>query len=137
MQHSYLWENEQPTIGQSLFQYGLSLTNNLSIRLAAQADRLLGHIALDIAHPRVALSAYEKALALREKFKDPVSLEIAEVLDSIACSLTEIGDWGESTRTTPQSRVHFSRLPKSQIGSHRIHLLHDLPESKPTRQRAR
>jgi tetratricopeptide (TPR) repeat protein len=61
--------------------------------LAAQAHRLLGHIALDISHPRVALSAYEKALALREKFEEPISLAIAEVLDSIACSLTEIGEW--------------------------------------------
>lgn len=30
---------------------------------------------------------------LREKFEEPESLGIAQVLDSIACSMTEIGDW--------------------------------------------
>ena len=53
--------------------------------------RLLGHIALDLAQPRVALQAYQETLAARLKHSDLNSPVIADVYDSIACAYTEIG----------------------------------------------
>ncbi len=52
----------------------------------------MGHISLDLARPRAALEAYKEALAVRQKIEEPESPPIADVYDSIACSLTEIGD---------------------------------------------
>ncbi len=79
-------------MAKSLFEYGLGLDIDPSSRTCAQAYRLLGHIGLDLAQPRAALSAYQKALAAREKIEKPDSPAIAEVYDSIACSYSEIGD---------------------------------------------
>ncbi|KAF2267608.1 TPR-like protein [Lojkania enalia] len=89
---TYLWESEQPTSAKTFFEYGLSLDIDSTTRIAAQAYRLLGHIGLDVAQPRGALAAYQKALAAREKLEKPNSPAIAEVYDSIACSYSEIGD---------------------------------------------
>ena len=47
---------------------------------------------LDVAQPRAALSAYQKALVARERLEEPNSPAIAEVYDSIACHYSEIGD---------------------------------------------
>jgi tetratricopeptide (TPR) repeat protein len=79
-------------LAKSFFEYGLDLDIDQDSRICAQAYRLLGHIGLDIAQPRAALSAYQKALAIREKTEEPNSPAIAEVYDSIACSYAEIGD---------------------------------------------
>lgn len=60
--------------------------------LCNPAIRLLGHVALDVAQPKAALEAYNETLAARLKLvsaNDPV---IANVYDSIACALTEMGD---------------------------------------------
>ena len=92
----YLWESEQPSAAQPLFEYGLKLDINLTSLLSAQAYRLLGHIALDLARPRTALAAYKKALAAKEVLEEPNSPPIAAVYDSIACSLTETGNTAEA-----------------------------------------
>ncbi|KAF2468654.1 uncharacterized protein BDR25DRAFT_335130 [Lindgomyces ingoldianus] len=89
---TYLWENEQPTTAKSFFEYSLTLDLDPNSRICAQAYRILGHINLDVAQPRAALSAYQKALVVREKIEEPDSPAIAEVYDSIACSYSEIGD---------------------------------------------
>ncbi|KAF2682646.1 hypothetical protein K458DRAFT_432621 [Lentithecium fluviatile CBS 122367] len=89
---TYLWECEQPTTAKSFFEYGLGLGIEPDSRISAQAYRLLGHIGLDVAQPRAALTACQKALAAREKIEEPESPAIAEVYDSIACRFSEIGD---------------------------------------------
>ena len=64
--------------------------------LCNPAVRLLGHVALDLAQPKAALEAYNETLAARLKLvpaNDPV---IANVYDSIACALTEMGDEGQA-----------------------------------------
>ncbi|KAG2415680.1 hypothetical protein HFD88_006871 [Aspergillus terreus] len=93
---TYLWEKEQPTMARSFIEYGLSLDIKQSTPNYAQAYRLLGHIGLDMAQPRAALAAYEKALAARETLEEPNSPPIADVYDSIACSYTEQGRVAEA-----------------------------------------
>ena len=88
----YLWENEQPTAAKSFIEYGLRLDISGESRLCAQAFRLLGNVNLDMARPRAALDAHEKALEVRMKIEEADSPAIAEVYDSIACSHVEIGD---------------------------------------------
>lgn len=88
----YIWESEQPTTAKTFFLYGLGLEIYPNSRLWAQAYRLLGHIGLDVAQPRVALSAYQNALAAREKLEEPNSPAIAEVYDPIACGYSDIED---------------------------------------------
>ncbi|KAF2744655.1 TPR-like protein [Sporormia fimetaria CBS 119925] len=89
---TYLWECEQPTAAKSFFDYGLSLDIDPNSRISAQAYRILGHIGLDLAQPRAALTAYHKALEVRKQIEEPNSPAIAEVYDSIACSYCEIND---------------------------------------------
>lgn len=89
---AYLWEKEQPSLARSLFEFGLRADPSLSKPLAAQAQRLLGHVCLDLAQPRAALAAYSQALALREDLEPPESPPIADVLDSLACANVEIGN---------------------------------------------
>lgn len=89
---SYLWEKEQPTLARSFFEFGLGVNIDRNSVIAAQAYRLMGHISLDLSRPRAALEAYKEALSIRKKIEEPESPPIADVYDSIACSLTEIGD---------------------------------------------
>lgn len=89
---TYLWEKEQPTLAKSFLQYGLTLNINRDSPSAAQAYRLLGHVALDMAQPHAALTAYQQALSAREKLSGPNTVPVAAVYDSIACSYTEMGD---------------------------------------------
>ncbi|OPB44537.1 hypothetical protein A0O28_0028560 [Trichoderma guizhouense] len=76
----------------SFFEFGLKVSHKFSSPITAQAYRLLGHISLDIAQPRAAVSAYQQALALREKIEARDSPPIADVCDSIACAYTEAGN---------------------------------------------
>ena len=53
--------------------------------------KLLGHIALDLAQPRVALQTYQEPLAARLERSDLKCTVIPDVYDSITCAYTEIG----------------------------------------------
>lgn len=96
MTQSYLWEKEHPSTAHSFFEFGLRISQDQTSRSYAQAYRLLGHIALDVAQPKAALSAYQKALRAREALEQPDSPPIADVYDSIACSYTEQGNTAEA-----------------------------------------
>lgn len=110
-QYRYLWEREQPTEARSLFAYGLLLPINISSRNYAHACRLLGHIALDLAQPKAALSAYQQALEIRQEIEKANSPPIADIYESIACSFTEQGNVLEA----------FKHLEKAET----IHAEHD------------
>lgn len=88
----YLWKKEQLTAARSFFEFGLQLEISPSTENYAQAYRLLGHITLDMARPKAALSAYHRALRVREALEGPNSPSVADVYDSIACSYTEQGN---------------------------------------------
>lgn len=70
----YLWEREKPTTARHFFEYGFSLEISHSTRNYAHACRLLGHIALHLAQPDSALSAYQKALTVSKPFVEISSL---------------------------------------------------------------
>ncbi|OAA60362.1 tpr repeat-containing protein [Niveomyces insectorum RCEF 264] len=95
---TYLWEKEQPYLAESFFQAGLKIIGDVVNEDTAQAHRLLGHIYLDVARPRAALVAYQRALDMQEVLHPPYpgsdvgTPAMAAVYDSIACSLTETGD---------------------------------------------
>ncbi|KAJ3544311.1 hypothetical protein NM208_g3129 [Fusarium decemcellulare] len=89
---TYLWEKEQPTLAKSFFEFGLSIDEDISGPIAAQAHRLLGNVFLDLAQPRAALSTYKKTLELREKVDGYDSPPVADVCNSIACAYTEAGE---------------------------------------------
>lgn len=92
MLYSYLWEIEQPTTAQSFLDFGLSLGVDRSDELCNPAVRFLGHVALDVAQPKAALEAYNETLAARLKLVPAHDPTIANVYDSVACALTEMGD---------------------------------------------
>lgn len=110
MLHRYLWEKDQPAFARSFFEFGLEIDSSQSGRNVAQAYRLLGHVSLDLAQPRAALAAYERALALREQIEAPESPPIADVCDSIACAYTEAGDvesaFAQLERATAIHKAH-------------------------------
>ncbi|PYI09529.1 TPR-like protein [Aspergillus sclerotiicarbonarius CBS 121057] len=108
---TYLWEKEQPITARSFFESGMRLDINKSTKAYAQACRLLGHIALDLARPQAALTAYLKALEVRQVLEEPNSPPIADIYDSIACSYTEQGHVTEA----------FEYLAKAEA----IHNAHD------------
>ena len=87
-----MWEREQPTTARSFIEFGLSLGVDRDDELCNPAVRLLGHIALDMAQPKAALEAYNETLAARLKFVSAHDPTIANIYDSVACALTEIGD---------------------------------------------
>ncbi|KAI0539986.1 hypothetical protein GGR58DRAFT_194652 [Xylaria digitata] len=109
---TYLWEKEQPTLARSFFEYGLDQDIDKNSVIAAQAFRLLGHISLDLARPRAALKVYQDALAARQLIEKPESPLIADVYDSIACSLTEIGNVVEATEYLDRAMaIHSAHDP--------------------------
>jgi tetratricopeptide (TPR) repeat protein len=129
----YLWENEQPTTAKSFFEYGLELNIDPNSRICAQAYRLLGNIGLDVAQPRAALSAYQKALAARETLEEPNSPAIAEVYDSIACSYCEIGDVPQALEYLAKAdAINFAHFDKTSARTQAIYSLAylrgDLPD---------
>ncbi|KAI1429008.1 hypothetical protein F5Y12DRAFT_782253 [Xylaria sp. FL1777] len=109
---TYLWEKEQPTLAHSFFEYGLDQDIDKKSVIAAQAFRLLGHISLDLARPRAAFQAYQDALAARRQIEKPDSPPIADVYDSIACSLAEIGNVVEATEYLDKAMaIHLAHDP--------------------------
>ena len=87
-----MWEREQPTTARSFLDFGLSLVVDRGDELSNPAVRLLGHVALDVAQPKAALKAYNETLATRLKLVSANDPTIANVYDSVACALTEMGD---------------------------------------------
>ena len=101
-------------------------------RICAQAYRLLGHIGLDVAQPRAALSAYQKALAARQKFEEPNSPAIAEVYDSIACSYSEIGDVPQALEYLAKAdAINFAHFDKTSARTQAIYSLAYLRGDQP------
>ncbi|KAI1294398.1 hypothetical protein F5Y03DRAFT_372923 [Xylaria venustula] len=129
---TYLWEKEQPTLARSFFEYGLDLNIDKNSVIAAQAFRLLGHISLDLARPRAALKAYQDALAARRQIEKPESPPIADVYDSIACSLTEIGNVVEATEYLNRAMaIHAAHDPLKRCRTEAIRALTFLRAGQP------
>lgn len=128
----YRWEIEEPLEARTAVQYGLEFIDS-NTRTYAQACRLLGGIRLDLAQPRAALRAYERALAARQKLEEPNTPAIAEVYDSIACSYSEIGDVSKALeflrKADEINLAHSGRTsPRTQAIYSLAYLRGDLPE---------
>jgi len=109
----YLWEKEQPFLARSFFESALKTGDNISAPIAAQANRLMGHLFLDLACPRGALAAYQQALALREQLEGPDSPGVADVYDSVACAYTEMGDVDSASAYLDRATaIHNAHNPK-------------------------
>ncbi|KAJ5356660.1 Tetratricopeptide-like helical [Penicillium concentricum] len=129
---TYLWEREQPTTARYFFEYGLSLEISHSTRNYAHACRLLGHIALDLAQPDSALSAYQRALTVREKLEKENSPPIADVYDSIACSYTEQGMVTEAFQyLSKAAAIHNAHNPLHMARTHAIYAMTYLRAEQP------
>ncbi|KAJ8126823.1 hypothetical protein O1611_g6815 [Lasiodiplodia mahajangana] len=121
---AYLWEKEQSTLARSFFEYGISLDIDKNSEVAAQAFRLLGHACLDLAQPRTALKAYHDALTARRQIEDPESPPIADIYDSIACSLTEIGNVAEAMEYLERAMaIHLAHNPLKRSRTEAIRAL--------------
>ena len=92
----FLWEREQPSTAQEFIHFGLSLVFDKATAPSAPAFMLLGHVALDMARPEIALQAYSEALSARLKSPAPNESEIGDVYDYIAYSLTELNNIQEA-----------------------------------------
>ena len=99
-------------MARSFFDFGLSLDVDREDETCNPAVRLLGHIALDMAQPRAALDAYNETLAARLKLVPSDDPAIADVYDSIACALTEMGDTGQAFKTLKKAvEIHKANNP--------------------------
>lgn len=128
----YLWEREQPTTARHFFEYGLSLEISHSTRNYAHACRLLGHIALDLAQPDSALSAYQRALTVRQELEKENSPPIADVYDSIACSYTELGMVTEAFQyLSMAAAIHNAHNPLHMARTHAIYAMTHLRAEQP------
>lgn len=128
----YLWEREQPTTARYFFDYGLSLEISHHTQNYAHACRLLGHIALDLAQPESALSAYQKALKIREELEEENSPPIADVYDSIACSYTEQGMVAEAFQyLSKAAAIHNAHNPLHMARTHAIYAMTYLRAEQP------
>lgn len=93
---------------------------------------MLGHIALDVAQPKVALNAYQKTLEARLKLFDSNNPQIADIYDSIACAYTEIGDVTEALVILDKSKaIHLSNDPKCMARTLAIYAMTYLRAGKP------
>lgn len=129
---SYLWETEQPTLARSFVEFGLGVSIDRSSAIAAQAYRLMGNILLDLARPRAALEAYSAALSIRQKIQEPESPEIADVYDSIAYSLTEIGDVVQAMKYISKAMsIHHAHDPLKRGRTEAIRALAYLRAKQP------
>ncbi|KAL1960258.1 hypothetical protein VTO42DRAFT_8801 [Malbranchea cinnamomea] len=129
---TYLWEREQPTAARSLIRFGLQLEISASSRNYAQAHRLLGHIALDLAQPKAALLAYQKALNVREGLEEPNSPPIAEEYESIACSFAEQGQVAKAFGYLAKAAdIHRIRDPLQMSRTHAIYAMAHLRAGQP------
>lgn len=116
----------------SVFEFGLRLDIDRCSAICAQAYRLLGHIALDLARPREALSAYQKALEARQKLEEPNSPPIADVYDSIACSYTEIGDVSQAFEYLSKAAdIHHAHNPLRMARTQAIYAMTYLRAGQP------
>ncbi|KAK4250129.1 hypothetical protein C7999DRAFT_38842 [Corynascus novoguineensis] len=90
----YLWEKKQPLLASTFFEFALGKIDGESIPIAitAQANRIMGYLSIDLARPRAALAAYERALSLRERLEGVSSPGVADVCDSLACAFVEVGN---------------------------------------------
>ncbi|KAK7743150.1 hypothetical protein SLS53_004235 [Cytospora paraplurivora] len=129
---TYLWEKEQPYLALSFFSAGLEIPFDQTGTSAAQAYRLLGHISLDIARPRAALTAYEKSLEIRRMLEEPDSPPIADVYDSIGCSYTEMGDVSQAFRYVEMATaIHNAHDPKRMARTDAIRAITCLRAQRP------
>ncbi|KAI1083262.1 hypothetical protein F5B20DRAFT_577646 [Whalleya microplaca] len=129
---TYLWEKDQPTLAFPLFEFGLLIDIDKTSVVAAQAHRLMGHILLDLARPRAALDAYKEALAIRQHIEAPESPPIADVYDSIACSLIEIGDVGKATQYLAKAMsIHEAHDPRKRSRTEAIRAMAFLRAEQP------
>ncbi|EGE08736.1 hypothetical protein TEQG_07694 [Trichophyton equinum CBS 127.97] len=87
----YLWERERPSEAEYLVNFVLQFVTDNCTTTCAQAYRILGHVSLDMARPKSALSAYLQALKVIELLYSSRSREVADVYDSVACSYAEQG----------------------------------------------
>lgn len=93
---------------------------------------MLGHIALDVAQPKVALKAYQSTLRARLKFCDSNSPQIADVYDSIACAHTEIGDVTQAFEILEKSKaIHLRNDPKHMARTLAIYAMTYLRAEQP------
>ena len=94
------------------FDFGLSLDVNCKDENCNPAVRLLGHIARDMAQPKAALDAYNETLAARLKLVPSDNPAIADVYDSIACTLTQKEDTGQAFKTLDKAvEIHKAKNP--------------------------
>ncbi|KAJ5250174.1 Tetratricopeptide-like helical [Penicillium chrysogenum] len=129
---TYLWERERPTNARYFVEYGLSLDLSHSTRSYAHACRLLGHIALDLAQPESALSAYQDALRAIEQIEEENSPPIADVYDSIACSYTEQGMVTEAFRyLSKAAAIHNAHNPLHMARTYAIYAMTHLRAEQP------
>ncbi|KAJ5800165.1 Tetratricopeptide-like helical [Penicillium psychrosexuale] len=129
---TYLWECEQPTNARYFVEYGLSLELSHSTQSYAHACRLLGHIALDLAQPESALSAYQKALRVIEEIEEENSPLISDVYDSIACSYTEQEMVTEAFRyLSKAAAIHKAHNPLHMARTYAIYAMTHLRAEQP------
>lgn len=129
---AYLWEKEQPMAAKTFFEFGLKLNISPSTRNYAQAHHYLGHIALDMARPNAALSAYQKVLNVRQGFEEPSSALIAEAYESIATSLTEQGKVAQAFQYLAKAAdIHRVHSPLQMHRTHSIYAMAHLRNGQP------
>lgn len=129
---TYLWEKEQPKAARSFFEFGLQLDISSSSRNYAQAHHYLGHIALGAARPNSALSAYQKALNVREGIEAPNSPLIADAYESIAHSLTEQGKVPQALQYLAKAAdVHRANNPLHMHRTHSMYAMAHLRNGQP------
>ncbi|KAG9253974.1 uncharacterized protein F5Z01DRAFT_743372 [Emericellopsis atlantica] len=130
---TYLWEKDQPYLAQVFLEFGLRIDIGESHPVSAQAQRILGHICLDIAQPHAALSAYSKTLSLRLMTEKADSPPIADIYDSIACSYTEIRNMPKAfeyvERTTA---IHLAHDPAHMARTEAIRAMAFLRDNRPS-----
>ena len=92
----------------------------------------MGHVSLDLARPRAALEAYKEALAIQEAILPPESPLIADVYDSIACSLTETGNVEQAKNYLAKAMaIHLAHDPLKRARTEAIRALTFLRARQP------
>lgn len=85
-----------------------------------------------MAQPKAALSAYRKALKLRERLEEENSPPIADVYDSIACSYTEQGMTAEAFEyLSKAAAIHSARNPRKMARTQAIYAMTHLRAGQP------
>lgn len=92
----------------------------------------MGHVALDLAQPESALTAYQKALEIKLELEDEDSPPIADVYDSIACSYTEMGKVKESFEYLAKAEaIHNAHNPLHMARTQAIYAMTYLRADQP------